>query len=68
MRYYHLVLGIVLASVIADGALITVGFATGYGLEYLGFTPAVWMLVAVPVIAISLIWLARRFWLRHRAH
>ncbi len=59
MRYYHLVLGIVLASAIADGALITFGFASGYGLQYLGFTPDAWMLVAALGVAILIVWLIR---------
>ena len=67
MRYFHLVLGIVLASVITDGALIMFGFATGYGLKIFGFTPSAWMLVVGVVIAIALIWLARWLWLRRRA-
>ena len=67
MRYSHFVLGIVLASVIADGMLITFGFAANYGLKVFGFTPAPWMLVVVAVIAIALIWFARWLWSRHRA-
>ena len=68
MRYYHFVLGIVLASVIADGSLITFGLATGYGLKVFGFNPAPWMLVVVAVVIIALIWLVRWLWLRRRAH
>jgi membrane protein DedA with SNARE-associated domain len=67
MRYYHFVLGIVLASVIADASLLTFGFATGYGLKIFGFSPAPWMLVIVVVGVIGLIWLARWLWLRYRA-
>lgn len=67
IRYYQFVLGIILASVVTDGALVIIGFATKYGLSILGFTPSTLELVlAIPIIII-LIWLVRWLWLRRRA-
>jgi membrane protein DedA with SNARE-associated domain len=68
MRYYEFVLGILLSSAIADGALVIIGFATKYGLNILGFTPSSWQVVVALVIVIFLIWFIRWLWLRRRAH
>ena len=67
IRYYQFVLGIVLASVVTDGALVIIGFATKYGLSILGFTPSTGEVVlAIPVV-ILLVWFVRWLWLRRRA-
>jgi membrane protein DedA with SNARE-associated domain len=68
MRYYQFVIGIILASAIADGALVIIAFATKYGLNFLGFTPSTWEVVIVLTAAILLVWLLRWLWLRRRAH
>ena len=68
LRYYQLVLGIVLASVIADGALVIIGFLTKYGLSILGFTPSTWEVVGALAVVILLVWFVRWLWLRRRAH
>jgi membrane protein DedA with SNARE-associated domain len=68
MRYYQFIVGILLASIIADGALVIIGFATKYGFNILGFTPATWMVVVVLAFVILLIWFGRWLWLRLRAH
>ena len=67
MRYYQFVLGIVIASAIADGTLLLLGFASGYGLKFFGVTPQSWMLLVVAVVLVSLIWLVRWLWSRRRA-
>jgi membrane protein DedA with SNARE-associated domain len=66
IRYYQLVLGIILASVVADGALVIVGFATKYGFNILGFTPSAWEVVLVLVIILVLVWLVSWLWQRYR--
>jgi membrane protein DedA with SNARE-associated domain len=67
IRYYQFVLGIILASFIADGALVIVGVATKYGLSIMGFTPSTWEVVALLIIIIILVWFVRWLWLRYRA-
>jgi membrane protein DedA with SNARE-associated domain len=67
MRYYQFVLGIILASIIADGALVIIGFATKYGLTFFGLTPSVWEVVAALVVLIVLAWFIRWLWIRNRA-
>lgn len=66
MRYYYFALGIVLASIIADGALIAFGFAARHGLRYLGFTPSGWEVVGALLIAVLLVLLGRWLWRRRR--
>ena len=62
MRFPQFILGIILASVIADASLLLLGFTTGYGLKWFGFTPAPWMLVVIAVAVIALIWFLRWLW------
>jgi membrane protein DedA with SNARE-associated domain len=59
IKYGYFVLGILLSSVIADGALVALGYLSGHGLEYLGFTPAAWMPVAALGVAILIVWFIR---------
>jgi len=61
IRYWYLLLGIAISSVIADGALLIIGFATGRGLDQLGIKPAVWMIVVGLIILIGIIWLINRY-------
>jgi membrane protein DedA with SNARE-associated domain len=67
MRYYQFVLGIILASVIADGALVIAGFAAKYGFNFFGFTPTVLLTVVAFVVLLILIWFIRWLWIRKRA-
>jgi membrane protein DedA with SNARE-associated domain len=67
IRYYQFVLGIILASVVADGALVIIGFATKYGLSVFGFTPSTWEVVLVLAAVIFLVWFVRWLWLRRRS-
>lgn len=67
IRYYQLVLGIILASLIADGALVIVGVITKYGLTILGFTPSTWQVLLALAGVIFLIWLARWLWSKRKA-
>jgi membrane protein DedA with SNARE-associated domain len=66
IRYYQLVLGIILASVVADGALVIVGFATKFGFKILGFTPSAWEVVLVLVVILLLAWFVSWLWQRYR--
>ena len=68
MKYYQLVLGIVLASVVADGVLVIIGVISKYGLSILGFTPSSWEVVGALAVVILLVWFVRWLWLRRRAH
>jgi membrane protein DedA with SNARE-associated domain len=68
MRYYQFVLGIILASAVADGALVIIGFATKYGLSLFGFTPSTWEVVLALAGGILLVWFIRWLWVRRRSH
>jgi len=65
IKYYQLVLGIVLASVIADGALVIVGVITKYSLNIMGFTPSTWEVLLAIGAVIALVWLARWLWTKY---
>lgn len=67
MRYYQFVLGIILASVIADGALVIVGFAAKYGLNFFGFTPSPVETVLALVVLLISVWFVHWLWERNRA-
>ena len=64
LRYTYFVLGIALSSVIADSALLILGFATASGLKYLGFRPSIWLVVVALVLLISAGWAVRQFIVR----
>jgi membrane protein DedA with SNARE-associated domain len=66
IRYYQLVIGIILASVIADGALVIVGVITKYSLNILGFTPSTWEVLLALAGIIFLVWFGRWLWSRRR--
>ncbi len=65
LRYWHLVLGIAISSVIADGILLILGFGTGHGLERLGIRP-IWFVVIALVLVIGLGWAIRRYFSRRK--
>jgi membrane protein DedA with SNARE-associated domain len=64
LRYTYFLLGIALSSVIADAALLILGFATASGLKYLGFRPSIWLVVVCLVILISIGWATRQFFVK----
>jgi membrane protein DedA with SNARE-associated domain len=66
VTYYQLVLGIIMASVVADGALVIAGVVTRYGLTFLGFTPSAWEVLLALAAVIFLIWFGRWLWTRYR--
>ena len=68
MPYYKFVLGIVIASAVADGSLLLLGFLSGFGFKLFGVTLRPWMLVVVAIIVISVVWLLHRYWLKRQAH
>ena len=60
IQYWHLILGIIISSVVADGVLILIGFATGRSLDQLGIKPEIWMVVVGLVILFGIIWFVNR--------
>ncbi len=66
VRYYQFVLGIVLASVVADGVLVIMGVVTKYGFSILGFTPSAWEVVGALAVVILLVWFAPWIYFRAR--
>jgi membrane protein DedA with SNARE-associated domain len=61
INFGHLLLGISISSVIADGVLLVVGFITGKGLEQLGLIPSVWMIIVGLVLLAGIIFIIGRF-------
>jgi membrane protein DedA with SNARE-associated domain len=66
IKYYQFLLGIILASVIADSAIIIVGVITKYGLTFMGFTPSTLQVLLGVAAIISLVWFLRWLWARWR--
>ncbi len=67
LRYGHFLIGVVLSSLIFDGALIILGFIMNSGFHYFGFTPALWQVVVFLVATIIIIWIIRLVIIRRRA-
>jgi membrane protein DedA with SNARE-associated domain len=66
VRYYQLVLGIIAASIVSDGALVIIGFAAKHGMKIAGIEPAPWQGIIAFVVIFAGIFLARRYWPRKR--
>jgi membrane protein DedA with SNARE-associated domain len=60
LRYYYLLFGIIISSLIADLALLLLGFFTGKGLEQFGVKLNVWVVVIIVIVVIGLIYLITR--------
>jgi membrane protein DedA with SNARE-associated domain len=60
LRYWHLISGIAISSIIADGSLLVLGFTTGKGLEQFGFSPHLWMIVVIVIIVAGIGWFVGR--------
>lgn len=61
VRYWHLILGIAISSVVADGVLLIIGFVTGRSLDELGVKPAIWMFIVGLVILFGIIWVVNKY-------
>ncbi len=66
VRYRHFALGIVLASAVADGALLASGIVTNQSLRYLGFKPPTWLLIVIFAVVACLVWAIPRIWVSRR--
>jgi membrane protein DedA with SNARE-associated domain len=66
-KYISLVFGIILASLVADGILVIIGFATKHGLKVAGVQPAPWQGLIAFFAVFAAVFLARRYWPRRRA-
>ncbi len=64
IRYYYFALGVILASIIADGALIVLGLVTRHGVRFLGLAPSAWQVAEALVVAVVLILVVRWLWWR----
>lgn len=66
LRYGYFALGIALASIFVDAAIIALGAIMGYGLLHLGFAPSPWLIIVGLVVNIALIWSVQRLlWRRN---
>ena len=66
MPYWQFVLGILFASLVADGALILSGVVAGLGVQFLGITPSPWVFAIGLIVVVALMVLIPRFVLRRR--
>lgn len=66
MPYWQFVVGILFASLVADGALILSGVVAGLGVQFLGVTPSPWVFAIGLMIVVALMVLVPRFVLRRR--
>ena len=65
MRFCYFALGIVLASVVADGALIILGVVTKYGLSYLGLAVSPWLIIVIGFFMVAaLTWAVRQLFFK----
>jgi membrane protein DedA with SNARE-associated domain len=67
LRYGHFLVGVILSSLIFDGALIIFGFIMNSGFNYFGFTPELWQVGVFLVLTIIIIWIIRLSVIRRRA-
>jgi membrane protein DedA with SNARE-associated domain len=67
IRYIYFCLGIVISSVITDGAEIVAGLAVRTGLTFAGITPSPILFIIALVIVMALFWLGSWLWGRRRA-
>jgi membrane protein DedA with SNARE-associated domain len=65
IRYWHLILGIAISSVVADGVLLVIGFVTGRSLDQLGIKPSVWLVIIGLVIIVGIIWAINTYFSKH---
>ncbi len=61
IRYEYLIMGIAISSVAADGILLILGFTTGRGLEQLGVSLSVWIIIVIVIFLTALGWWLGRF-------
>lgn len=66
LPYPYFVTGIALSSLIADSAIIILGFVTRSGVDYLGFTPSLWHIILGIVAVIIIVWALRHILVRSR--
>lgn len=60
VHYWEVISGITISSIIADGALLGLGFTTGRGLEQFGINLSGWIIIVIVVIVISIGWFIGR--------
>lgn len=68
----YFIAGIAISSIIADAALIILGFATQHGLHYLGVRPSIWMIIIGLIVFLVLVglvyrWVTKRKSARHKS-
>ncbi len=67
VRYFHVFLGVALASLVYDGILVTLGFLAAKGLTRVGVGFSIWVVVGFLAL-ISLAWLIFGLLSRRRSH
>jgi membrane protein DedA with SNARE-associated domain len=67
VRYLYLCGGVVISSLITDGAEVLAGLAVRTGLTFAGITPTPALFILALIAMMALIWLANWLWSRRRA-
>jgi membrane protein DedA with SNARE-associated domain len=66
LRFYYLLLGIAISSIVADGVLLLIGFGTSHGLKYLGFAPSLWLIIVITIVIAGIAWAIQRYFPRRK--
>jgi len=66
LRFDIFVLGVLLASLAADGALLVSGLLAGLGIQWLGITPSWWIFLIALVVVMGIIWVIQRYIAKRR--
>ena len=66
VQYHKFAFGVFLSSLVADGVLVFLGFASRHGLELFGVKPSAWMAMAALAVVFGVIWLWWRWRRRSR--
>ncbi len=67
MKFHYFLAGIAIASLIADGVLLAVGYGTRFGLNFFGLKPNTIMLALGIVALLVCVGLFRQFWSKKKS-
>jgi membrane protein DedA with SNARE-associated domain len=66
MRFDVFTLGVLLASLAADGVLLASGLLMGYGIQWLGITPSWWVFLIALVVVMGAFWAIQQYITKRR--
>ncbi|MCX8127045.1 MAG: hypothetical protein N3E40_07935, partial [Dehalococcoidia bacterium] len=66
LRFDVFVLGVLLASLVADGFLLMSGLLAGLGIQWLGITPSWWLFWVLLLLVMGVVWVIQVYFSRRR--